>query len=127
MPYEDGVASLPSVYTEAAYESGFFANVGKVIEIGSDDCDVYIYSLRSYNTALGIDDICKNFVADGTTLAERRARYDRNNWNILSNNILKDPELASKLIPDIKIVLITAPKFTNDKKDEIEDTYVQVL
>lgn len=127
MPYEDGVASLPAVYTENTYNDGFFEDVGDCIEIGSNDCDVYIYTIRSYAKALGIDDICKNFVADGTTLLERRERYDRNNWNVLSNNILKDPELAAKILPEVKIVLITAPKFTNDKKDKVGDTYIQVL
>ena len=127
MPYEDGVSSLPAVYSDQILAEGMFENVGDYIEIGSDDCDVYIYTMRCYNRALGIDDICKNFVSDGPTLAERRARYDRNNWSVLTNNILKNPKLASKLMPEVKIVLISAPYFTNDKKDEVEDTYIQVI
>lgn len=126
MPYEDGVASLPKVYSDATL-ADLFEDAGSVIEIGSDDCDVYIYSLRSYDQALGIDDVCTNFVADGPTLNERRLRFDRNNWNVLTNNILKNPKLASELMPEVKIVLITAPYFTNDKKDEVEETYIQVL
>jgi len=56
------------------------------LTIGSDDCDVYIYKMRLYDRALTDKQILSNFYADGLTVDDMIARYNRNK-NLIKDNI----------------------------------------
>ena len=126
MSYEDGCPSRAYPYdnVEALYQ---IENDESPITIGSDDCDVYIYRMRIYNTALNTEDVLRNFIADGKDTNERLERYERNSIYYDTQNdeytpyqgqdIVLDPERLAKKIPDVKILMLDTPRFTTNKKD----------
>jgi len=126
MSYEDGCPSKAYPYStsEILYHiSGQEAN----ITIGSDDCDVYIYRMRIYDAELSTEDVLRNFIADGKDSAESIERYNRNSIYYdtkkkefvpyIGNNTVLDPERLATKIPDVKVLMLETPKFTENKKD----------
>lgn len=122
MTYEDGVGARPLIYdndTELQQDNPV------PIEIGSDDCDVYIYRMKAYTSGLTDNNILMNFCADAMTAEEMIDRYERNLiYN--SNNILT-PESVAEACPDLRVIVIDAPYFTNDKSNYIKNTTVQCI
>lgn len=68
--YINGV--LSSIYKHTG--SGFDAKVSS-IDIVSDYCDVDLFSIRVYRSALGYADITQNWVGDALSLDEKKSRY----------------------------------------------------
>ena len=122
MAYEDGVAARALIYTAAhrlhQYTPG-------TIEIGSDDCDVRIYRMKAYSSALSDTDILKNFVADSLDSDRMIARYERN--QIFDENGDVTPESVADACPDLKVIMIDCPHFTNDKSDYVKYTNVRCI
>lgn len=122
MGYEDGVASRPLVYGE----SHNFTQINpQIITIGSEDCDVLIYRFKVYNTGLTDRGILNNFIADARSAEEMIARYKRN--QIYDENNLLTPEILAERCPDLRIIKVDAPWFTNDKKNKVTGTTVQCI
>lgn len=122
MTYEDGVANRPLIYEP---DSSFMQISPKPIVIGSADCDVHVYRMKAYDTSLTDKEILSNFIADARNADEMIARYERN--QIYDENEALTPEVLAEKCPDLRIIMIDAPRFTNDKNDKVKNTTVRQI
>lgn len=122
MTYEDGVANRPLIYAE---DSSFMQLVSQPITIGSEDCDVHVYRMKAYDTSLSDKEILTNFIADARNADEMIARYNRN--QIYDENNALTPETLAEKCPDLRIIMIDAPWFTNDKDDKVKNTTIRQI
>ena len=122
LTYEDGVANRPMIYTS---DSSFWQAEPQPITIGSADCDVHIYRMKAYSNSLTDSNILANFIADARTADEMIDRYNRN--QIYDENNLLDPEVLAAKCPDLRIIMVDAPWFTNDKDNKVDDTTVRMI
>ena len=124
MTYEDGVAARPLVYPS---DDGYrLYQLNPVpITIGSDDCDTHIYRMKAYSSALSDSNVLSNFIADARDSDTMIARYERN--LIYNENNELTPESVAEACPDLKIIKISCPHFTNDKKEYVKDTTVECI
>ena len=127
----------------------------KYIEIGSDDCDVYLYRFKAFDRAIGYAEVLQNYVTDTPIGTEMKERYNKVNvWDLAKHTNetfaalpyttqIKtlfesiDPKtnpitwvdytkLANRN-PDLRILIITCPRFTTDKDDKVEGCTVQQI
>ena len=124
MSYEDGTGYRPLLY-DASHRLYQYTNDAVPITIGSPDCDVHIYRMKAYTTALSDSDILDNFIADARDSETMLQRYDRN--AIYDENNALTPEFVAAACPDLKIIKIDAPYFTQDKNEMIKNTTVQCI
>lgn len=122
MSYEDGTPCRPMSYTN---DYSFTQESPVPITIGSPDCDVSIYRMKAYNTSLTSSAILSNFIADARTATEMINRYTRN--QIYDENNLLTPDSVANACPNMRVIKIEAPHFTNNKKDFIKDTSVECI
>lgn len=122
MTYEDGVANRPLIY---ASDSSFMQLTPQPITIGSADCDVHVYRMKAYDTSLTDKEILTNFIADARNADEMIARYNRN--QIYDENNALTPETLAEKCPDLRIIMIDAPWFTNDKDDKVGNTIIRQI
>lgn len=122
MAYEDGTPGRPMSYTS---EHNFTQETPVPISIGSQDCDVRIYRMKVYNTSLTAKAIQNNFIADARTATEMVDRYNRN--QIYDENGMLTPESVANACPDLRVLMIEAPHFTNDKKDFVLNTSFECI
>ena len=122
LTYEDGVGNRPMIYTS---DASFWQSTPQPITIGCDNCDVHIYRMKAYTRSLSDSDILSNFIADARNADEMIARYNRN--QIYDENNLLSPEVLAEKCPDLRIVMIDAPWFTNDKDNKVEDTTIRMI
>lgn len=126
--YEDGVPSAATIYTrntDTYDKSVFYQSAPNSLIVGSDECDVYIYKMRLYDKALTNQEILKNFYADGLTDDEMSNRYDRN--SALVNAAEITPDLVAENCPDLRVIMIEAPRLTGGKTSFIKDTKVRCI
>ena len=104
--YINGVITNLLPYTKnTGFDQNFGVNTnGQTkpgIYITSDYCDVDIYNIRAYNSALQFGSITQNWTADGPTLKDKKERYDRNQGILDTNKRFIDYANAknSKTIP----------------------------
>lgn len=122
MSYEDGCPARPMIYTE----SDSFVHDTKIdITIGSDDCDIAIYRLKLYSTELTDSNILNNFIADARSAEDMIERYYRN--QIYNASGVLTPESVADACPDLRVFVLSADHFTNDKNDKVGDTTVRCL
>ena len=83
------------------------------ITLGSNKCDLSIYNIRVYDTALSYYDMLDNYIADTFDLSEKIRLYTANNIRDTYGNIV-----YNKLINQIPIMTITGdlPQSKGDKK-----------
>jgi len=115
MGYEDGVSTRPLVYDDT-HDFQQYQGYRKTITLGSDECDLYIYRFKVYNKSLSDKDILNNFIADARSAEEMIARYDRN--QIYKEGVL-DPDYLAEVCPQLRIIKLEVPWFTNDKDDKV--------
>lgn len=130
MAYEDGVPSKAYVYKNS---ERFYQYTPQDIVIGSDYCDVRIYRLKIYSTALSTSNIMRNFIADSRNSDIMLARYNRNaiyynnethTYTPYSdtNNVVLDPERLAPLIPNVKVLMLETDHFTTSKKTFVKSS-----
>ena len=122
MSYEDGTPCRPMSYTS---DYSFTQENPVPITIGCNDCDVAIYRMKAYNTSLTTKAILSNFIADARTAIEMIDRFKRN--QIYDENQMLTPEHLSEACPNMRIIMIEAPHFTNNKKDFVKNTTIKCL
>lgn len=122
MSYEDGTPCRPMSYTS---DYSFTQENPVGITIGSPDCDVAIYRMKAYNTSLTSKAILSNFIADARTATEMINRYTRN--QIYDENQLLTPESVAEACPDMRVIKIESPIFTNDKKNFIKNASMECI
>lgn len=122
MSYEDGTPCRPMSYTS---DYSFTQDSPVPITIGSPDCDILIYRMKAYNTSLTSSAILSNFIADARTATEMIARYTRN--QIYDENKLLTPESVANACPNMRVIKIEAPHFTNNKKDFVGNTSFECI
>lgn len=118
MTYEDGVGNRPMIYTS---DSSFWQTNPTPIVIGSKNCDVHIYRMKAYSTSLSDRDILNNFIADARNAEEMIARHTRN--QIYKDGLLT-PDYLAEVCPDLRVIMLDAPWFTNDKDNKVKDTNI---
>ena len=124
MSYEDGTGYRPLLY-DSSHRLYQYSADAVPITIGSPDCDVHIYRMKAYTTALSDSDVLDNFIADARDSETMLQRYDRN--AIYDENNALTPEFVAAACPDLKIIKIDAPYFTQDKKEMIKNTTIQCI
>lgn len=122
MSYEDGTPCRPMSYTS---DYSFTQETPVAITIGSTDCDVLIYRMKAYNVSLTSKAILSNFITDARTATDMVNRYKRN--QIYDENQMLTPEHLAEACPDMRIIMIEAPHFTNNKKDFVKDTTIRCI
>lgn len=122
MTYEDGCGGRPMIY-DNTHRLHQYTPVP--ITIGSDDCDVCIYRMKAYSAALTDSDILANYIADARDSDEMVARYERN--QIYDENNTLTPDSVARACPNVRVIKIEAPYFTNDKKDFVKGTSVECI
>ena len=122
MTYEDGVGGRPIIYGN---DQVLYQYNPVPITIGSPDCDVHIYRMKAYSSALTDVDILSNFIADARDSDDMMARYYRNQIYDINNALT--PDSVAEACPDLRIIKIEAPCFTNDKKDFVKNTSMECI
>lgn len=122
MSYEDGVGMRPMIY-DAAHR--LYQYTPAPIIIGSQYCDIHIYRMKAYTSSLTDSNILSNFIADAPNASEIISRYNRNQIYDENNNLT--PEALAAACPDLKIIKIECPQFTNNKSNFVKYTNVQCI
>ncbi len=122
--YVDAIPSRVKLYGTGEADS-FVQSKPVGITIGSEDCDVWIYRMKVYETSLSDDEILDNFICDAKNANEMIARYTRN--DILDASGSLDPDTLAEKCPDLRVIKISAPVFTQGKKYEVDNTTVQMI
>lgn len=122
LSYEDGCPGRPMIYTS---DHSFTQTNALPITIGSPDCDVLIYRIKAYSSSLTDAGVLSNFIADARNATEIIDRYNRN--QIYDENNQLTPESVAKACPNLRVIKIECPHFTNDKKDFVKNTTVECI
>lgn len=122
MTYEDGTPYRPMSYTS---DHTFTQSTPVPITIGSPDCDVHIYRIKAYSASLTNKAILSNFIADARNADDMIDRYNQNQIYDENNNLT--PESIAKSHPNVKVLKVDCPHFTNDKKDFVINTNIECI
>lgn len=126
--YLDGTVFSTVVY---ATDDNFTQTDKQTITIGSDDCDVYVYMIKAYETSLSMDNHIENFIADAPNAQEMVERYERNDVLLESGatgslTSISYTKLAKKA-PDSRIHLWDISRMTEGKKDYVDGCSYQQI
>ena len=100
------------------YAAGTLVQTENALVIGSDHCDVWVYAVRVYNSALSNQEMIQNYVSLGPTTAEKIVRCQEN--DVFDSNGVITPATLHEARPDLTIVHISAERMTTGKKDPVD-------
>ena len=123
--YEDGTPVRPQVISSVS--TSFKQDNPKPITIGSEYCDVHIYRMKIYERHLEDKEIITNFIADARSGAEMAKRYLKNDIYPIEDKQKITPESVAAACPDLKVYVLSAPHFTNDKGDKVSNTTIKQI
>ena len=123
--YEDGTPVQPKVISSAT--TNFKQDTPQPITIGSDYCDVHIYRMKVYERYLDDKEIITNFIADARSGVEMAKRYVKNDIYPIDDKQKITPESVAAACPDLKVYVLSAPYFTNDKGNKVENTTIKQI
>lgn len=115
-PWLDGVPAGVQIYDA---NDNFAADENTFITIGSNDCDVYLYMIKMYETHLTDSEHLDNFIADAPNATEMISRFNRNDILDESGEI-SYTKLAEKN-PNCRVHLYEMDRMTMHKKDPVEN------
>ena len=125
MTYEDGVGCRPMIYTS---DADFWQSAPQPIVIGSTDCDVHIYRMKAYTRSLTDSEILSNFIMDARNANEMVDRYNRNQIYEDKDGVkVLTPESLAEACPDLRVIIVDTPWFTNDKDNKVDDTTITMI
>lgn len=90
------------------------------ISLGSSECGVDIYTIRSYTTALTSDSVTTNFIADITDIVEKTERYEDNDIYDDYGNV---SFAKAKEKNSVMVIIGDLPTYKGDKKKVIIQYY----
>ena len=108
----DGIPSKVNEYT-----TSMLTQNENPMYVGSENCDVWLYAIRVYNSELTKKQMIQNYVSEGNTTEEKVRRYQSN--TILDENDRITPSALHAASPDLTLVQIYAPRMTVSKKDNV--------
>lgn len=120
MAWLDGVITSCRVYGE----TDIFTQPAlsrEEINIGSADCDIYIYLIKAYgmlDKGNNFDNHIANFIMDAPNASEMAARYNRNDIVDTDSGEISYEKLMAQN-KDLRIWLYDIPYFTNAKDDKV--------
>lgn len=108
----DGIPSQVNTYsTETLVQNE------NALIIGSENCDVWIYAIRVYNTALSNKEMIQNWISLGPTTAIKLTRCQEN--AVYDDNGRITPETLHAAKPDLTIVHLFSDRMTTGKEDSV--------
>ena len=127
MGWLDGVIAICRVYEVTDIFKQSNEGATKIV-IGSPDCDVNIYLVKSYSFLIdhksNFDNHISNFIMDAPNGQQMLKRFNRN--DILDDNgDISYTKLADKN-QDLRVWLYDIPYMTNGKKDKVNATFEQI-
>ena len=118
MAWIDGVITTCRVYGASDNFTQPNANQQDIV-IGSDDCDVCIYMVKSYPVYMTRENHIVNFISDAPNAQEMVKRYERNDIIDASGEI--DYQKLAVNNPDCRVWLYDIPYLTVGKKDKVKN------
>ena len=88
-----------------------------MLTIGSEECDVWLYRFKLYDSSLTRYEILDNFTADCANPTEMIDRYERN--DIYNTDGTINRQKLSAVKPELRIIHITADRMTTSKSDSV--------
>jgi hypothetical protein len=115
------------IYDENADMEQTSYGTGKALPVvfGSEDCDVHLYRFKVYTRSLSMEETLQNFYGDSLTAEDMSARYNRN--QILNDDGELDYNKIATMYPEMRIILIECPVFTNGKSNTVKGCTVQQI
>ena len=107
----DGIPSQGNIYA-----ANTLVQTENSLVIGSDHCDVWVYAIRVYNTALTYKDMIQNYISLAPTTAKKIQRCQEN--DIYDSNGIITPTSLHSAKPGLTLITIAAPEIPKGKKDE---------
>ena len=101
-----------------AYSAGTLVQDENSLVIGSDNCDVWVYAIRVYNSALSYKEMIQNWISLGSNTAEKIERCKDN--DVYDDNGMITQATLHKARPDLTIVHISAERMTTNKEDPVD-------
>lgn len=118
----DGIPS----YVAAMGLGQTFTFTNNNTRIGSNECDIWIYTIRCYNTALSEQEMVQNYIANGPTIVEKINRSIFNDIYDSGRQITSwqtqqriTPESLHAAAPNLTIVTIEAERMSESKSDPV--------
>ena len=116
MFWVDGVPSGARIYSHG---QSFEQTTEQNIVIGSDLCDVYIYTIKAYERKLSTTEHINNFIMDAPSASEMMDRYIRN--DILTTTGEISYEKLVQANPECRAYVYEIPQMTKNKDDKVKN------
>ena len=120
------LSGVPSRTFEYSNDTSWQQSTQKVVRIGSDDADVWIYKIKMYGRALSRPEIVDNYIADCSNGEEMYARFNRNNIYATDGTSIDINKLAENN-QDLRIIHISADRMTTSKSDKVYCTVQHII